>query len=308
MSSSLPVPSRAATVAALVLLCVIWGSTWLVIADGLKSLPPLTSLAARSLVAAAVMSVAARWLLRFDRGEAPPWRLTLAVGSLQLGLSYVIVYVTETVLPTGLTSLLWAVFPIFVAIGSHFFLAGERLRRAQATGFAVGFVGVGVLFVRVLGAIDTRAVLFGLLLLASPLISTVSTIVAKRHAARVSSVLLNRNALYVAATLHVLAALVFEHDAPADWTARAVASVVYLAVFGTALAFGLYFWLLRTIAAHRMSLISYVNPAIALFLGWAVGKEPVTAWTIAGSALILLGVYLVVRGRAPAPAACDAEP
>ncbi|MCE9594704.1 MAG: EamA family transporter [Planctomycetes bacterium] len=297
MSSALPKPSRGAAIAALVALCLIWGSTWLVIADGLKSLPPLTSLAARSLVAAAVMSVAARWLLRFDRGEAPPWKLALAVGSLQLGLSYVVVYVTETELASGLTSLLWAMFPLFVAIGSHFFLAGERLRPAQVSGLVVGFVGVGVLVFKVLGAIDRTAILFGLLLLTSPLISTVSTIVAKRHSARVSSVLLNRNALVVAATLHLLLALVFEHDAHADWTPRAITSVLYLAVFGTAIAFGLYFWLLRTIPANQMSLISYVNPAVALFLGWSVGKEPVTAWTLAGSGLILAGVFLVVRAR-----------
>jgi drug/metabolite transporter (DMT)-like permease len=297
VNSSLPTPSRGAAIAALVALCLIWGSTWFVIADGLKSLPPLTSLAARSLIAAGVMGLAARWLLRFDRGEAPPWRLALAVGSLQLGLSYVIVYLTETELASGLTSLLWAVFPIFVAIASHFFLAGERLRPVQATGLVVGFVGVGVLVFKVLGAIDQRAILFGLLLLTSPLISTVSTIVAKRHSARVSSVLLNRNALVVAATLHVLLALVFEHDASAEWTPRAIASVVYLAVFGTAIAFGLYFWLLRTNPANQMSLISYVNPAVALFIGWAVGKEPVTGWTLAGSALILVGVFLVVRKR-----------
>ncbi|MCC6405657.1 MAG: EamA family transporter [Planctomycetes bacterium] len=308
MTSSLPTPSRTATSFALVALCLIWGSSWLVIADGLQSLPPLTSVAVRMVIAAAVMAIATPFLRRFERGDAPPTWLTLVVGSIQLGYSYAIVYLSETVLPSGLASLLWTVFPIFMAIGAHLYVPGESLRPAQWFGFLVGFVGVGVLFVKVLGDIDERAIPMGLLLLSSPLASTVSNILVKRNAAKTSSVLLNRNALCVGALVLSVAALAFERDTPADWTPRAIASVAYLAVFATAVAFGLYFWLLRVIPAHRMSLISYVNPAIALFLGWAVGKEPVTAWTIAGSALILLGVYLVVRGHAPAPAACDPEP
>lgn len=297
MSSTLPTPSRGATHAALVVLCLIWGSSWLVIADGLKSLPPLQSVAVRMWIAAWVMALAAPFLRRFERGEPPPLWLTLIVGSIQLGYSYAIVYLSETVLPSGLASLLWTVFPIFMAIGAHYFVPGERLVPAQWTGFVVGFLGVGLLFAKVLGDVDERAIPMGLLLLSSPLASTFSNVLVKRNAAKTSSVLLNRNALFVGALVLSAAALVFERDVRGDWTPRAIATVVYLAIFATAVAFGLYFWLLRVIPVHRMSLISYVNPAIALLLGWAVGKEPVTAWTLAGSALILAGVWLVVRGR-----------
>lgn len=298
MSSTLPTPSRGATSLALGLLCFIWGSSWLVIADGLRSLPPLQSVALRMWIAAAAVALATPFLRRFERGEAPPLWLTLIVGSIQLGYSYAIVYLSETVLPSGLASLLWTVFPIFMAIGAHLYVPGERLAPRQWTGFLVGFLGVALLFAKVLGEIDERAIPMGLLLLTSPLASTVSNVLVKRSAARTSSVLLNRNALFVAALVLSAAALVFERDAHASWTARALASVVYLALFATALAFGLYFWLLRALPAHRLSLISYVNPAIALLLGWAIGREPVTAWTLAGSALILVGVWLVVRGPA----------
>jgi drug/metabolite transporter (DMT)-like permease len=291
------VPSPLAIRSALVVLCLVWGSSWLVIADGLKSLPPLQSVALRIWIAAAVMALATPWLRRYEPGNAPPTWLVLVVGTLQLGYSYGVVYVAETVLPSGLASLLWTVFPICMAIGAHFALPGERLARAQWFGFAVGLLGVALLFAKVLGDVDERAIPMGLFLLTSPLASTVSNVLVKRHAAHTSSVLLNRNALVVGASVLSLAALVFEHDVRGDWTPRAIASVVYLAIFATALAFGLYFWLLRAVAAHRLSLISYVNPTIALFLGWAVGREHVSVWTLAGSALVLVGVWLVVRGR-----------
>jgi len=101
--------------------------------------------------------------------------------------------------------------------------------------------------------------------------------------------------------LLLAAALLFERDAPARWTPAAIGSVLYLALAGTALTFGLYFWLLRHTAASRLSLIAYATPAIALAVGNLAGGEPIRATTLAGSALILCGVACVVR-RAPRPA------
>jgi drug/metabolite transporter (DMT)-like permease len=72
---------------------------------------------------------------------------------------------------------------------------------------------------------------------------------------------------------------------------------VELAIAGTVVTFGLYFWLLRHAAAHKLGLIANVTPAIALFLGWSLGEEPLTAFTLAGGALVLVGVLLVVGGK-----------
>jgi drug/metabolite transporter (DMT)-like permease len=76
---------------------------------------------------------------------------------------------------------------------------------------------------------------------------------------------------------------------------HALGSVAYLAIVGTVVSFGIYYWLLRYVAASRLSLIAYVTPAIALWLGWAVGDEPLAQSTLAGSALILLGIALALR-------------
>jgi drug/metabolite transporter (DMT)-like permease len=105
----------------------------------------------------------------------------------------------------------------------------------------------------------------------------------------------------VRAAILVAVAWLFERDLEPRWTAAAIASVVYLSLTGTVVTFGLYFWLLRRVAANRRSLISYVTPAIALLLGGLVGKEPITWWTVMGTLLIAMGVALIVSHPRDAP-------
>src|SRR5206468_7708087 len=149
----------------------IWGSTWLVIAGGLRDLPPFTSASARFLVAAVVMSVLAPHLHRREGGEKPTLALSATVGLLNFGASYAVVYWTETRLPSGVTSVLWAVFPMLMAASSHAFLDGEKIGARQALGFAIGFAGVALLFATDLRALSREAIPAGLVLLTSPLVS-----------------------------------------------------------------------------------------------------------------------------------------
>ncbi|MFN0009736.1 MAG: DMT family transporter [Planctomycetota bacterium] len=290
-------PPASRTVLLIALLCLIWGSTWIVIQGGLRDLPPFTSAAARFVVAAAAMSVVAHFLHRREGGARPTWKLSLALGALNFGGSYGIVYWAETRLPSSLVSVLWSVFPMLMAISGHLYLPAEKLRGRQWAGFVVGFLGVALLFATDLRGIGPGAVQSGAILLVSPIISVVGTTVLKRGGAHVSSVLVNRDGMWIGAAMLCAAAWLFERGAPVAWTGAAIASVAYLALAGTVVTFSLYFWLLRRVPANTLGLIAYVTPAVALLLGGLVGKEPITAWTLSGSGLILAGVGLVVRGR-----------
>jgi drug/metabolite transporter (DMT)-like permease len=292
-------PSTKLVVALVALLCLIWGSTWIVIAIGLRDMPPFTTAAVRFLVSAAIMSAIAPVLARREGGEKPAFIAWGAVGLLNFGASYAIVYWSETHLPSGLTALLWSVYPLMMAVSGSLFLSGERISARQGAGFVLGFGGVALLFATDLAALSADAVPAGLVLLLSPLVSCVGTTVLKRTNAKASSVLLTRNAMWLGALLLCGTALLVERDAPALWTPTAIASIAYLAVIGTVLTFTVYFWLLRHVAAYRMSLIAYVTPAIALTLGTLLAGEPITHWTLLGSATILLGVALVVAKSRP---------
>ena len=109
--------------------------------------------------------------------------------------------------------------------------------------------------------------------------------------------------MLVGALLLIGSALLFERDADVRWTGTAIASVLYLALAGTVVTFGLYFWLMRFAPAYQLSLVAYVIPVIALTLGALVGNEPVGLQTIFGTALVLIGVGFVYTGRRTAKAA-----
>ena len=285
-------PGRVVTLALLAVLCAVWGTTWLVVKWGLRDLPPFGAAGVRFAMVAAAMAVVAPWLRRREGGGAVPGWLALVLGATNFAGSYAIVYFGETVLPSGLVSTLWAIFPLLMAVGGHFFLEGERLRLRTALGFLLGFGGVALLFWKDLGQFGPSAVPVALLVLAAPTVSAVGNIAVKRWGSGASAVVLARDSMLVAAILLGALALVFERDRPVRVTPAALAGLAYLSLVGTCLTFGVYLWLLRHMAASRLSLIAFVTPAVALLLGWAVDAEPLHWHTLLGAALILGGVAL----------------
>ncbi len=288
---------RLATIQLLVvLLCLVWGSTWVVIQEGLEDLPPLTSAGARFALAFVALCALAPLLHRWEKGDAPPPGVWIPVGTLNFGISYAVVYLTETVLPSGLVCVLWAVFPLMMGFAGHWLL-DEKLRARQWIGLLIGFLGVALLFVTDLDAFGPEAIPMALFLFVSPAVSVAGQVVLKRRAKQMSSVLINRNAMGFGALLLCTSALLFERDAATEWTPAAIGSIVYLALFGTVMAFTLYFWLLRHASATGLSTITFLTPAVALLLGWALRDEAITMTSIAGSALILVGVALAILRR-----------
>ena len=305
-SSSRP-PSARVAVACVVLMCLIWGSTWLVVRRGLEDLPPFTSAGLRFAVASLAMTFVAPRLSRLEGGRPPTWRLRLTMGGLNFTLSYAIVYWCEQRLPSGLVSVLWATFPMMMAISGRLFLPDERLLARQWGGFALALVGVLLLFVTDLSRLGPAAIPAALVLLVSPAASAIGNTFVKRDGQDVSSVLLNRDGLYVGTIGLLSGAWLFERDLEPRWTPAAIGSILYLALAGTVVAFGLYFWLMRYLPATRLSLITYIIPVVALTLGALFGDEAV-GWTTGGGLLaILAGVALGAsrgeRGASPATGA-----
>ncbi len=296
-SVTMPPPSAKTINLLVACLCLLWGSTWVVIREGLKFLPPFTSAGIRFALAGTLMIIIASTMGRREGGKPPRLTLWITLGVLNFAVSYGIVYWTETLLPSGLVAVLWGVFPMMMAAMGHFFLPGERLRGIQWLGFVSGFAGVVLLFLTDLEQFGAAGRPAAAILLLSPLACAIGTTVVKLSGANTNSAQLNRNGMLLGAVLLLAVAAVTEREAKIDWTPTAVFSIVYLAVGGTVVTFGVYFWLLRYAEAYRLSLIVYVTTVIAVFLGWLVGAETVTWNTLLGTALIIGGVVAVVRGN-----------
>lgn len=290
-------PSRALVRSLIGLLCLIWGSTWIVIRGGLADLPPFTGAAARFLLGAVVVALLAPWLARAEGGGRPTARLSLTMGVLNIGASYALVYWSETILPSGLVAVLWAAHPMMLGALSVWLLPQERLVGRQWAGLVVGFLGIVLLFVTDLSGLGPGAIPAGLLLLGSPAVAALGNLLIKRDGAGTSSVLLNRNGFAIGGVLLALLALATEARSGATWTPGAIGSVLYLSLVGSVLAFGLYFWLLRHAPAYELGLISYVTPIIALLLGATLGDERLGWERLLGTACVLAGVALVLTGR-----------
>ena len=286
------------------LLCLIWGTTWAAIRVGLEGIPPFTGVAARFAIASAIL-VALAPVLGARLGSRGPLerRLWVANGFLSFFASYGIVYWSEQFVPSGLAAVLFATFPLFVALLAHAALPGERLTFAGASGVALGFGGVAVIFSEDFTRLGGPGVaLAAVVMLGSPIVSAVSNVAIKRWGAGIHPVSLAAVPMGIAAAAMTPVALIVERDRPVVLDAASVGALLYLAIAGSAVTFTLYYWLMSHLPATRVSLIAYVIPLVAVAVGALLG-EPVTFKTLAGTGLVVSGVALAaVSKKSPAPA------
>jgi len=290
-------PSATLTNLLLLMLCLVWGSTWLAIKLGLRDVPPFTGAAARFVLAGLCMTLVAHVWAKREGGGRPPLLVILTHGLFQFAFNFGIVYVGETVIPSGLVAVLWAVYPLFVALGGHFVSRTETISRLKWVGILISFGGVATLFATDIATIHGRAVLVGLLVLLAPLSVSVSTLLIKKFATGASSLLLNRDSMLIGAVVLAATALLVESPFQVIWTVPALLSVLYLAIFGTVITFGAYMWLLRFVPAYRMALVSFVIPVVALLMGAVFGGEPLGPRTLLGTGLVLGGLGLASYKR-----------
>jgi drug/metabolite transporter (DMT)-like permease len=291
-----PTPGRLR--AAFLLLTVIWGTTWAVIRLGLQGIPPLTGVALRFAIAGALLLALVPRLgvrFRWSREELGLWAVN---GIFSFTASYTIVYWAEQHIPSGLTALLFATYPLFVAVIAHFALPGERLGRRAAAGILLGFAGVAVIFsddLQLLGGARVREV--ALVMLLSPLVSAVATVAVKRWGAGIHPLSLTAVPMLLTAAVVGTLALLFERGAPLVFDLRSVGALLYLAVFGSAVTFTVYYWMLAHTPATRVALIAYTIPIVAVAVGALLFQEPVRPRVVLGGLLVLMGVAVVTRRR-----------
>ena len=287
---------KSLTYGALAALILIWGTTWAAIRIGLQGIPPFTGVALRFALAAVVLMAVSRMLglpLGSSRRERSLWVVNAL---LSFSISYGVVYWAEQWMPSGLAAVLFSTFPLFVAGMAHFWLPGERLTLAGLLGITLGFVGVVTIFSEDLTAISGMEVRrASILFLISPLVSALANVVIKRWGTGVHPMSLTAVPMAMTAILMGGLAATVERGRGITLDAASIGALVYLAVFGTAVTFFLYFWLLSRLPATRLSLITYGVPVVAVLVGTLLLDEPFTARMLAGSVVVLVGVTVAVR-------------
>jgi drug/metabolite transporter (DMT)-like permease len=284
------------SVALYALLCIIWGSTWLVIKVGYGNLGPFNVAAVRFLLSGVVLAaivplLGARW--PHSRGE---WALVMWVGIVLFAADYGLIYWAEQYLDSGVTAILFATLPLITVAFAHVYIPGDRITARKLAGTLLAFFGVIALFGESL-QIDVSQVRPMLAIIASAVCAAAAGVATKRHGGSLHSAALNAPAMVVgalalgAASLATGDGLKWPDDGP-TW-----AAVAYLAIAGSVITFLVYFSLLKTWSVTSLSFISVFTPAIALGLGFVFLDERPTLWTAVGAMLILAGVVIALTPK-----------
>ena len=300
-----PAPREPATIKVLLAfgaIYIIWGSTFLAIRFAVQTLPPLLMMGARQLAAGILLFV---WLLA--RGKAWPerrlWRPACVAGAFCFVGCHGLLGWAELRVPSGLAALLAASLPIWMVLGARAWGQGSELTPKALSGIALGFIGVAVLVpFRFSGhlaeTLSAFAILLGELLWAMGAIYARGVRTSTPPATFAAMQMMCGGGMLLAIGL---ASGEASRLSAAAFTTRSTLSFLFLIVFGSLVAFTAYSWLLQVRSPAVVSTHSYVNPLIAVLLGWAMAGESVTARTMLGAAIILASIAILTIRKAPAP-------
>lgn len=289
--------SRGARLAGIAAVSFIWGSTWLAIKIGLETMPPFLSAGMRFAIAAAILA-ALSWArgVPFPR-EARTHAGLLALGFLNFVVNYGAVYWGEQYVTSGLTAVLFSTYPLFVLLIAHFAIGAERITVRKAVGVALGFAGVWVIFRSDLTLGHPRAALAVAVILLSPVASALTSVGIKKWGHDLHPYTLSTLPMTYGAVALTGIGLAFESPDAIEWSAAAVGSLAYLALFGSVIAFVVYYRLLKVVPVSLLALVSYAFPIVAVVLGWLVLEERLSGSTLLGAGAVLVGIALATWRR-----------
>lgn len=290
---------------------LIWGSTYLGIWYAIKTIPPFLMAGVRFLMAGGILYAWARW-----RGAAAPtrqhWRATLGVGALLLLVGNGGVTWAEQFVPSGLAALLVATVPLWMTVLDGFRPGGVRPSGWVWSGIAMGLAGI-VLLVgpeQLMGG--GRVDPLGAVVLSLAALSWAAGSLYARDATLPASPLLATGMeMLCGGALLLLAGMLtgeLGRFDPGAVSLTSLAALAYLILFGAIIGFTAYIWLLGRVAPVLVSTYAYVNPVVAVLLGWWIASDPLTPRVLAAAVIIVAAVALITRRRQPTKPTPPATP
>lgn len=308
-----PKPPKWKTLTAFAIIYFVWGSTFLAIRIGVREVPPFTLAAMRFLVAGGLI---AAWI--FIRGERRPaareWGSAFLLAFLIFVLDYGLIFWAEQRVPSGIAAVVMATIPLFTALSDITILRTQKLTFSLTIALAIGLLGVAALVSHSLllpgNPISTAGA-------AALLVAAVSWSVASALTRKLplpsSKVLSSGIQMLAGGVLLTMAAAVlgeFRHFRPLEVSPAAWLALIYLIVAGSIVAFTAYVWLIHHESLTKVGTYAYVNPLVAVVLGYFAGREPLGFRTVLGSSLVLVSVVVIttMRFAPPQPQATAASP
>jgi drug/metabolite transporter (DMT)-like permease len=293
--------SRWKIVFAFGLVYVFWGSTYLGIGIAVEQIPPATMCAVRFLIAGVVMlayCALAGHRIRFSARQL--WHLAVVGILLLMGGNLTLSY-AEKIVPTGLSALLIAISPLWFLVLDSLLLGDHHISRRGKIGLVVGIAGVIVLIwpdLRHPNVLGHRELWWTLTLQLGSVSWALGSVLSKKWQTAANDPF---SAIAWQVTFagigNLIFALLVEKTFHVTWTYRGVGAILYLVVFGSWIGYTAYIWLLQHVPTSKVSTYAYVNPVVAVFLGWLVLHERIDRYIAMGSAIIIASVVLVTSAK-----------
>lgn len=299
MTSTSPSPWK--IIFAFGLVYVFWGSTYLGIGIAVEQIPPAYMCAARFLVAGLVMLAYCAATRRQIRFSARQYAHLAAVGILLLMGGNLTLSYAEQVVPTGLSALLVAVSPLWFLVIDSLLLGDHHISRRGKVGLIIGIAGVIVLIWPDLvrpTSFGRRELWWSIALQGGSLCWALGSVLSKKwQTAARDPFSATAWQVVFAGFANLAFALIVERHSPVVWTARGVSAILYLVVCGSWIGYTAYIWLLQHVPTSKVSTYAYVNPVVAVFLGWLVLHERIDRYILMGSAVIIASVVMVTSAK-----------
>ncbi|HVN48650.1 MAG TPA: EamA family transporter, partial [Bacteroidota bacterium] len=243
------------------------GTTWAAVQIGVQNIPPLFSAAMRFCIACIVLG---GWIL-YKKIPVPKdrasWILIFMIAATSYTVTFALQYWGQKQISSGLASILFATFPFWIVILSKIFLQEERIHCFQWIALVVGFSGVMLIFHDGFSQQNTNLLLGMAAVLVSALIQSSALIILRKYRTHIDPVIMNFWAMLIGAVTLLVASAVMESISIGMFDRISVIILLYLGTFGTVVTFVIYFWLAQHMRAIMLSLISFITPVIALFIG-----------------------------------------
>ncbi len=292
---------RLQVIVAFALVYVFWGSTYLAIGiTDDEHLPPAVMCAMRFLIAGPLMLVACAVMGRAVRITLNEGLRLAAIGCLLLvggngGLAW-----AEQFVPTGYAALIVAVTPIWFLILETFVFRGDRLSRRGLLGLALGITGIVVLFwpkFEHRGTLGIMQLIASTALLFFSMSWAIGSVLSRKWQMKVDPFTATGWEMTFAAVGNSIVAAATGQYHRIVLTNRALIAVLYLVVFGSWVGYSAYIWLLKHVPTPKVATYAYVNPLVAVFLGWLILRERFDGYMLAGTVVIVAGVALVTTAK-----------
>lgn len=274
------------------LICLIWGTTWLAIRIGLETLTPVYSAGLRFLTASVILFLYIKIRKLTVNTDSKSLIIYLMMALFTFIVPFSLIYWGQQHVASGIASVLFSVYPFFVAIFSKVAFRDEKIGVAKVFSLLIGFSGIILLFVDKLNFGLNNSVLGMLAIVMGGFLQAFAVIIIKKYGKHLNVVTMNFLPITLGALVLIPVGLLTEDVASINYTAESFLSILYLGVFGTLITFSAYYWLLKKINIVLLSLVAFITPIIALIFGWIFYNESLNTLQMFGTLLILFSLTL----------------